>query len=298
MSRLFVWPTPSLRGPVPFRDPNGFVNIHGYHPSQPNQITVYCALTRGGARDQIVRYRPLLVGLGSVIESDDRVESAGIARVSPAHHRTRRARARSRVHRRRCRPAYGDSERQARASALRVRMTRSADLIRIDGEAHTIVGYVAPRGFAFPQHQVRLAAGDGRAAADARSRNCQNPFEPDVRAGGGAHRYDLPRSRRSGGASGSRRSRARLPAHLRPLSRGACRDAVPADGRGRTPISFWPRRSSVEARWRSVEPGEPFALIRQIVVEVALRSMSAAVLALIKLVAIVSRYDCTVSHAY
>ena len=137
--------------PVPFRDPERLVNIHGYHPAQPDQISVLSRMLGAwSARDAVVSAVYVWSVSSSVIDLDHRVEAAGTARISPGLITELGV------------PVLGRdfnaadvgqrvailSEEYARThfSTPRDALGRS---VRIDGEAHAIVG-VAPRGFAFP----------------------------------------------------------------------------------------------------------------------------------------------------
>ena len=137
--------------PVPFRDPDQLVRIYGYHPAQPDQIYVRSRLLETWpARNQIVSTVYVWSISNSIIDLDGSVEAAGTARVSPGLITELGVRVLGRD--------FMDADAGQRVTILSEEFATAhfqnphdalGRLIRIDGDAYTIVG-IASRGFAFP----------------------------------------------------------------------------------------------------------------------------------------------------
>jgi predicted permease len=137
--------------PVPYRDPDRLVNIHGYHPGQPNQISALSrVLETWPARDQVLSAVHVWSVSSSVIDLDGQVTAAGTARVSPGLITELGV---SVLGRDFMAADVGQrvtilSEELARAHFQNLRDALGR-FVLVDGDAHTIIG-VAPHGFAFP----------------------------------------------------------------------------------------------------------------------------------------------------
>lgn len=144
--------------PVPFRDPERLVHLRGYVPSQPNQMSVpVAAIEAWLARGRVVSAVYPWAMASAVIGGDEDAEETTVAKLSAGL--ISELGARMRLGR-----DFEAADAERRVAIIgddcwRTRFRASSDVvgqsIRIDGEAHTVIG-VMPAGFEFPVSRIEV----------------------------------------------------------------------------------------------------------------------------------------------